>query len=201
MWYFFDEYSSQDEALDQLRAAHGFCAQHADMLRRIEVVNLRSTLGISETYEDTLIGLTEELDALRPGRSLRAGRCPACGTRDRDVDRNVNYLLQLLAEDSRTRERFTDSPGLCVPHFELAWPRAHDSEIARLLLYVQRQCVAALRDQLTEHIRKQGAEAKGEPEGREADAWQRALGLTTGWPAEEPATGGAQAVDGEPIPE
>lgn len=184
LWYFFDEYSGQDAALDELRAAHGFCAPHADGLRRIEVENLKSTLGISETYEDTLTGLAEELDGLAPGRRLRSGPCPACAYRDRELDHNARHLLSLLAEDERSAERFRDSPGLCVPHFELVWARAGDGPVAALLLEVERRSVRRVRDELTEHIRKQGAEARDEPRGPEADSWQRALWLTAGWPAE-----------------
>lgn len=185
MWYFFDEYSGEDEALDELRAAHGFCAAHADDLRRIEVENLKSTLGISETYEDTLTGLLEELDALICGGQLRSGPCPACAYRDRELERNTGYLLALLATDERSADRFRGSPGLCIPHFELAWPRAGDEPVATLLLEVQRRSVHELRDELTEHIRKQGAEARDEAPGAEADAWHRALWLTAGWPRED----------------
>lgn len=148
LWYFFDEYSSQDAALDELRAAHGFCAPHADGLRQIEVENLKSTLGISETYEDTLAGLVEELDALEPRGRLRSGPCPACAYRDRELDQNARHLLSLLAEDERSAERFRGSPGLCVPHFELVWALAGRGSVAALLLDVERRSARALRDEL-----------------------------------------------------
>jgi hypothetical protein len=185
LWYFFDEYSGQDRALDELRAAHGFCLRHASGLRRIEVDNLKSTLGISETYEDALTGIAEQLALLRPGAPLRQETCPACAKRDEEVRGNARHLVAMLTENERDRERYSRSPGLCMRHFALAWPAAGDGMAAALLAEVQRRSVDAIREQLAEHIRKQGAEARGEAPGAEADAWQRALLITGGWPDED----------------
>jgi hypothetical protein len=169
LWYFFDEYSTQDASLDLLRAAHGFCAPHAEALKAIEVDGLKSTLGISETYEDTL-----------------SAPCPACAARDEEVAKNAGRLVALLREDDRSLQRFTSGRGLCVPHFEAVWETTDgDRDGARLVLDVQRRVVAGLVRQLAEHIRKQGAEAKGEQPGPEADSWQRAIWLTAGWPDDE----------------
>lgn len=185
LWYFFDEYSTQDAALDALRASHGFCGRHAAGLRRIEVDNLKSTLGISATYEDTLSGFVAELDALGGGAPLREAACPACATRDEAVQKNVGCLLSLLADDKSIRERFAASPGLCVPHFAAALAAAEQEPVRTLLVSVERRAAADLREQLGEHIRKQGAEARHEVPGPEADAWQRAIWLTAGWPDTE----------------
>jgi hypothetical protein len=186
VWYFFDEYSTQDASLDLLRAAHGFCASHAEALKGIEVDGLKSTLGISETYEDTLKGLLEQLERLRPGDPFRSAPCPACAARDEEVAKNAGRLVALLREDDRSLQRFTSGPGLCVPHFEAVWEAtAGDGDGARLLLDVQHRAVAGLVEDLGEHIRKQGAEAKGEEPGPEADSWQRAIWLTAGWPDDE----------------
>lgn len=183
LWYFFDEYSSHADSLDELRASHGCCAPHADGLRRIEVDGLKSTLGISQTYEGTLTGLLEQLETLAPGQSLSSAPCPACARRDDEVQRNARHLISLLRDDERSAERFNSSPGLCVEHFALASAAAAgDDHVAQLLLDVQRLAVRDLRDELTEHVRKQGVEARHEPAGAEADAWQRALWLTAGWP-------------------
>lgn len=181
LWYFFDEYSTQDDYLDRLRSAGGFCARHADGLRRIEVVNLNSTLGISETYEDLLTGL---LDSLRDGARLPEAPCPACAYRDEQVTGNAAHLATLLADDERSRERFAASPGLCFPHLALLRDSAPPASVLELAFDVQRRAVALLHDQLAEHIRKQGDEARGEVPGPEVDAWQRAIWLTAGWPGD-----------------
>lgn len=182
LWYFFDEYSTQDAAMDELTAAHGFCARHAGGLRRIEVDNLRSTLGLSQTYEDVLGGVVSQLERLGSAGSWSAAPCPACAYRDGEVERQVGYLLELLQEHPATRARFESSPGLCLPHFGQVWANARGA-ICELLRGVQLRAAAELRDQLTEHIRKQGAEARDEAPGPEADAWERAINFTAGWPA------------------
>lgn len=188
LWYFFDEYSTGGEELDRLRAAHGFCARHAGGLARIEVENLKSTLAISQTYEDTLTGLAEELRRLGEGGSLSDEPCPACVVRDEEVEHSVGYLLAML-ERPATRERFASSPGLCVPHFRLVLEAAEDAAVRDLLVAVERHAAESLRDELSEHIRKQGAEARGEAPGPEADAWRRALWLTAGQPDPELGAG------------
>jgi hypothetical protein len=185
MWYFFDDYSGEAWALDALRNSRGFCRRHSDYLKRIEVDGLRSTLGISETYEDTFTGLAEQLARLGPDGDIPPRQlCPACASRDEEVRKNVRYLLDTLAEDERQRERFIEGPGLCLPHFELTWADASASE-RRLLLDVERRSVAAVSRALTEHVRKQGHEARDEAEtAEEAGSWRLAINLTAGWPAE-----------------
>ncbi|MGZ6695743.1 MAG: DUF6062 family protein [Solirubrobacteraceae bacterium] len=78
MWHFFDERSSDEGALDEVAAARGFCAEHAEQLRHIEVDGLGSTLAISDVYEHTLRALAADLDTLAPSTELGAARCPAC---------------------------------------------------------------------------------------------------------------------------
>jgi hypothetical protein len=181
IWYFFDVYSGQDEALDALRGAHGFCFEHAQALRRLEVDGLKSTLGISTTYLDTIEGLAEQLSRLGTKDHFTSARCPACAYRDEGVEKNARYLLDELAENEQSRERFTTGPGLCMPHFELVWVVASGDERA-MLIDVEHRNAERLASELREHIRKQGAEFKDEPQGAEADAWERALALTGGWP-------------------
>lgn len=53
MWALFDDYSSDDKTLDRLHEARGFCAEHAERLRRLEVEGLHSDLGISNVYLGT----------------------------------------------------------------------------------------------------------------------------------------------------
>ncbi len=182
IWYFFDEYSGDKETLDALRRARGFCAEHADALRRLEVDGFKSTLGISTTYLDTIEGLVEEFASLRVGGSLPTAACPACAYRQEEVQRNAGYLLAEIGESEQSRQRFLDGPGLCMPHLALVWPLAGSDE-RLLLLEIERRNMEQLAADLREHIRKQGAEAKEEQPGAEADAWERALRITAGWPA------------------
>ncbi|MGH2859382.1 MAG: hypothetical protein ACRDMJ_18065, partial [Solirubrobacteraceae bacterium] len=64
MWYFFDERSSDEAVLDEVAAARGLCAEHAEQLRLIEVEGAKSTLAISDVYVHVLERLEADLAAL-----------------------------------------------------------------------------------------------------------------------------------------
>jgi hypothetical protein len=193
MWHFFDERSSDEDALDEVAAARGFCAVHADQLRRIEVEGLKSTMAISDVYEHTLQALAADLDALAETDRLSAAACPACVNRDEGVARNARYLLDELAENTDFRARFRASVGLCIPHFRQVWEAARTPEERTLLSETQRDAVRSLLAQLLEHLRKQRAEFADELSAAEADSWQRAVWLTGGWPAPAESAGVPEA--------
>jgi hypothetical protein len=191
-WSFFDVYSGEDWALDALRRSRGLCADHAEQLRRLEVDGIKSTLVVSSVYLDTLEGVAAQLEGLGTDDEQPAPPCPACVNRDQGVEKNAGYLLAELDESERSRERFVASPGLCFRHFDLVWGKARRDQ-RELLLEVQRRSVGSLVEQLREHIRKQGHEARDEPKGNEEDSWLRAIWLTAGWPA-DPGESLAEAV-------
>lgn len=181
IWYFFDDYSGDADALDALRRSQGFCRTHAEQLRHLEVDGIKSTLTVSTVYLDTMEGLGEELARLRMSGELAHAPCPACAYIDEGVGKNARYLLEEIHDSERSHALFVASPGLCFPHFRLVWAAASEPE-RELLLDVQRRSVELLAQQLREHIRKQGQEARDEPKGEEQDAWQRAMWLAGGWP-------------------
>jgi hypothetical protein len=198
VWYFFDEYSGQGWALDEVRRSWGFCRVHADMLRRVEVDGLRSTLGISKVYLDTLGGLGAVLDELDLNHAPEHGQCPGCAYRDEGVHQNARYLLDELSESERFLELFKKSPGLCMPHFELVWSVTGSNDERRLILEVQRRVVAEVAEDLREHIDKHDHRRKGEPKGKEYDSWLRAIRLTAGWNRDEASEAASSVADEAP---
>ncbi len=98
------------------------------------------------------------------------------------MQKNVGYLLDQIATGAGYREDFQRSPGLCFPHFELAWQLAPSRADQQLLLSVQRSSASSLLDDLREHVRKHDDKFRHEAKGRERDSWQRAIFLTAGWP-------------------
>ncbi len=189
MWHFFDERSSDEDALDEVAAARGFCAVHAEQLRRIEVDGLKSTMAISDVYEHTLQLLAGDLGVLGDSDRLSAAACPACLNRDEGVARNAQYLLDELAENADFRERFRASPGLCIPHFAQVWEAARATDERVLLRATQLDAVRSILADVREHLRKQRAEFRDEPRGVEADSWQRAIWVTRGWPPPSESAG------------
>lgn len=61
IWHLFDEGSDQQESIEAVRHACGFCDQHIEMLRRIETDGLKSTLAISTMFSDVVAGIVEDL--------------------------------------------------------------------------------------------------------------------------------------------
>ena len=172
IWHFFDEGADRGESIDTVRHAFGFCAEHIEMLRRIEVDGMKSTLAISTMFADTFAGIVEDLESVRAGDDFRREPCPACANRDELPRVNAQYLLDDLATTPARRQTFEASPGLCFEHFELTWTVAATAEDRQLILEVQRRAAGRLLHELRERVKT----------GAEDDAWRRALHLTSGWP-------------------
>jgi len=182
IWHFYDERSNDMDAVDEVRRAFGFCVEHVEMLRRIDVEDMKTTLSISVLFADVFAGVVEQLQALSPDETFEPAPCPACASRDECVRRNAEYLLDMMATTRGYRDTFESSPGLCFPHFKLAWRLARTRDDRELLLSVQRTAAQGLLDELREHVRKHDDRYRHEPKGPERDSWQRAIFLTTGWP-------------------
>lgn len=172
IWHFFDEGADRGESIDTVRHAFGFCAQHIEMLRRIELDGMKSTLAISTMFADTFAGIVEDLGSLEPTDDFHRERCPACANRDELLRANAEYLLDDLATTPVRRRAFEASPGLCFEHFELAWGIATTVEDRRLILEVQRRSAGTLLRELRERV----------DTGVDSGAWRRAIQLTAGWP-------------------
>ena len=184
MWAFVDEYSSDDTTLDRLRRARGFCAEHAGRLKRLEVEGLRSNLGVSNVYLDTLQGLSEQLATLAPGGVLpERAPCPACLYRDGEVGKNARYLLEEISSNPESRQRFLQSNGLCFPHFELVWEQAKSPGEQELILELQRRLVRAHPGAGREHPQA-GSRVRWRARSAGESSWQRAIYITAGWAKE-----------------
>ncbi len=183
MWHFSEEGFGDEATVEALARAHGFCAEHADMLRRIDF-EMSSMLGISTIYADLFADLAAELAALDVKQPCARGACPACTNRDTALRKNArNLLATLTATAGAIAENFPSSPGMCFPHFELVWASGGTPQVRELIRDVQRRAVDDALGDLREYIRKEGAEFKHEPRGSEQDAWRRARLLAEGWPA------------------
>ena len=182
IWHFYDERSNDMDAIEEVKRAFGFCAEHIEMLRRIDVEDMKTTLSISVLFADTFAGIVDELAGFSSDRAFEPDRCPACVSREDYLHRNALYLLDMVATSSGYREQFSASTGLCFPHFKLVWQMARTLSDRELLLSVQRGATESLLHDLREHVRKHDDKYRREPKGPERDSWQRAIFSTTGWP-------------------
>ena len=182
IWHFYDERSNDMGAVQEVRRAYGFCSEHTEMLRRIDVEEMKTTLSISVLFADTFTGIVDQLQSLSPDSPFEPDHCPACASRDNYLRRNAEHLVDLVATSPGDRAEFEGSPGLCFPHFGLAWKLARTRGDRELLLGVQRSACGSLLDELREHVRKHDDKFRHEPKGAEQHSWQRAILLTSGWP-------------------
>lgn len=182
IWHFFDEGADRGESIDELTRAYGFCQEHIDMLCRIEVDGMHSTLGVSTMLVDVFTGIVHELDELDCDSPFQRSTCPACDNRHERLATNAQYLLDEIATNPGLRETFEQSPGLCFGHFELVWNLTQSDDERRLLWRTQHAAASRLLSELREHVRKQDHRFRSEPKGAEHDSWRRAIFMTTGWP-------------------
>jgi hypothetical protein len=162
------------EVREGLRASQGFCRQHAWQVQR-----RASPLSIAILWRDLL---SQEL-APEPSANRRARLCPACAVAA-EAERGHLAALAEHLEAGSLRDEFAASAGLCLPHLRAAL-RAAKAGAREFLLAAESEKIAALREQLSEIIRKHDYRFRGEPWGREKDAWIRATAKLAGEAPEE----------------
>ncbi len=182
IWHLYDEGSNDMDVIEGVQRAFGFCDEHIEMLRRIDVEDMKTTLSIGVLLADIFAGIVDQLEGLSPDRAFEPEQCPACASREDYLHRNALYLLDMVATNSAYRKQFSASSGLCFPHFKLVWQLARTRSDRELLLSVQRDATESLLHDLREHVRKHDDKYRREPKGTERDSWQRAIFATTGWP-------------------
>jgi hypothetical protein len=180
---------------ETLRASHGFCAAHGEMLRQA-----RSALGSAIIHRDILNSVARQLEReTQPPKSpihrlqaalyarhpqeelyLRAERpCPACAHARRA---EKNYVDTLLAnwDEEKLQAVFRRSSGLCVPHLRVVLGCATDPDMFEEIKAVQLEIWGELIGELDEFIRKQDYRFSDEPKDSERDSWSKAIDLTSG---------------------
>ena len=109
IWHFYDERSNDMSAVDEVRRAFGFCAEHIEMLRRIDVEEMKTTLSIGVLFADTFGGIVDQLRALGPDAAFEPAPCPACASRESrrrspaDRPRSTALVTNRRAGSSRGR--------------------------------------------------------------------------------------------------
>jgi hypothetical protein len=179
---------------DQVRAAHGFCAIHGEML-----TEARSALGTAIIHRDLVHAMNERLRELAPnergflaGIFSRGGRaepdpllprraCVACTRRRESEQIYLQTLLQHMRADSLLPS-FRDSAGLCLPHLRAALRQTTDANSFTQLQAAQCAIWERLTAELDEFIRKQDHQFTDEPVGAERDSWSRAVLLISSHP-------------------
>jgi hypothetical protein len=183
----------------RLRASRGYCDRHA----RVFWQEVRHQLGVALIYQDVVINLLRELEAVDPTASTALDRlmttlgapraraaadaaalapkvpCPAC-TAEADAERlTIAELLdQLRQPDFAAAYRASD--GVCLNHFRAALGEARHDEQISALVETQRAAWRTLHADLTEYIRLQDYRYRDEPRGDEQAAPGQAIEMIAG---------------------
>jgi hypothetical protein len=192
----------------EIRAARGFCNEHASQLTQL----IGKGLGVALIHEDIIDTVMEALEATVPPARGAPERSPLAakvtgivpsGPRTRRASARIVHVLeprgsclacrhQLLVEESYlgTLWRYLDdaalaaalraSPGLCLPHLRQALQAAPDEAALRRLIEIQIECLGRLRAELRELTRKFDHRFNHETVGPEGDAWLRAINQVSG---------------------
>ena len=184
------------ELREELRAAGGFCREHALSFLR----QRHGRLATAIVYRDVLANAARRIERAQPGggsllggllgiaprRAATAGdarRCPACGARAEAEERHLATMRARLA-DPPLQERYRAADGLCLPHLDRALET--DGEVTRFLAATAVARLAALVDELDGYIRKHDYRFRAEGWAGEEDAPERAIERAVGRPAPEP---------------
>lgn len=167
---------------DQLRAAGGFCREHAWVLQR-----MGDPLAHSIIYADLIDAFCAELDqtaGVKWGGPSRLAVdqervCAVCREEAAMEDRYVDGLLGALRSGA-FREKYRQTGCLCLPHFRKAYEPVRHKEAGAFLAEVQTAYLSRLSSELKEFIRKSDYRYAHELPGPERDAWIRAVRLWVG---------------------
>ena len=145
-----------------MRAAKGFCHHHTWRL-----FHKHSPLGTALTYFDILGEASQQIAAAREQQgflSSLAGRvrkgltpqgtCLGCDAQGNAEQRHLGLLVETLRGDREGQETYASSNGLCLLHLRTALRSRPGREATDILLRVQEKRIAAVREQMSEIVRK-----------------------------------------------
>ena len=156
------EHVNDIEIRELVRAAKGFCHHHTWRL-----FHEHSPLGTALTFFDILGEASQQIGAAKEQqgfmRSLAArvrkglspqGTCLGCDAQDNAEQRHLGLLVETLRGDREAQETYANSDGLCLLHLRTALASRPAREATDLLLRVQEKRIAAVREQMSEIVRK-----------------------------------------------
>ena len=176
----FVEFINDPESRVKLRAAGGYCPQHAELLP-----STGDALGAAILYADLTDQAIEKLQNTpqrsgllrRVASQKKLQQCPACLQQS---EAEARYALALAAglNNAEVWQELEAGAGLCTTHLELTL-QAAPAETAAKLKQLELQKLQALKVELEEAVRKHDYRFKHEEWGPEKDAWLRAPGKIT----------------------
>ncbi len=152
----------------ELRAAGGFCSTHAHQLAQykdglaLAVIHLEliqaAHRGMSAPPARSPLAASA-LSARRGRRKTAAsdGQCPACRVAQQQTESTLQRITR-YADDPQFLAAYTDSAGLCVPHYRLL--QQADAPLPDQLVDHQQRILERLAEQTSRFIDAENASSK-----------------------------------------
>ena len=176
----FVEFINDPDSRVKLRAAGGYCPQHAELLP-----STGDALGAAILYADLTDQAIQKLQSApqrggllrRVASQKKLQQCPACL---QQLEAEKRYTLALAAGLNHLEiwQELEAGSGLCTAHLELTL-QAAPADMAAKLRQLELQKLEALKGELEEAVRKHDYRFKHKTWGAERDAWLRAPGKIT----------------------
>jgi hypothetical protein len=194
------EHTNDPQTRREVRSAGGFFPDHTRLLVAMELSRSGPTLGVNLIYESLVESTLEDLRKRRTARRMSPGmglfrrtrhapavECPVCQQMKQAGMNVLSSFMQALEErDSRLREAYLQSDGICLKHLR-GWLDEAGDRFPRATDFVLEDTLERLkkyRAEMLEFIRKQNWEYREEPlTPEERRAWLKVLTLFTGLPA------------------
>jgi hypothetical protein len=108
------EYINDPGFRDNFRKDKGFCEFHAD-----KFVSYNDGLAVALPYRDLLNDILKDLNHNKNHKKDENNRCMIC-VREKDLENAYLSILIDYIEDPEFVQAFSESDGLCIPHYKMA---------------------------------------------------------------------------------
>ena len=182
------EHVNDIEIRELVRLAKGFCHNHTWRL-----FHKHSPLGTALTYYDILgeaahrIGSAREQQGFLRGLAGRVrkgltpeGTCLGCDAQSNTEQRHLGLLVETLRNDREAQETYSSADGLCLLHLRSALRSRPARGVTEILLRVQEKRIAAVREQMSEIVRKADYRVKDRVTQEDIDSLPAALAQVVG---------------------
>lgn len=182
------EHVNDIEIRELVRLAKGFCHNHTWRL-----FHKHSPLGTALTFYDILGEAAHQIGAARERQGLLSslagrvrkrlapeGTCLGCDAQSNAEQRHLGLLVESLRNEREAQEAYGSADGLCLHHLRAALRARPSREATDILLRVQEQRIAAVREQMSEIVRKADYRVKERVTQADIDSLPAALAQVVG---------------------
>jgi hypothetical protein len=160
LWSLVYEYVNKVPTHMAVRAARGFCTNHAWHV--LEHINA-SHLGIAILYEGLVRNMLKDMGEITPDSGRRQlnraanalnsrAECPGCTHRATVEDQLLRNLLEHIPQTGFA-EAYSRSAGLCLLHLRMVFDQPKHTAEKTHLVAIQQQIWGRLQHDLAEYIR------------------------------------------------